>query len=135
MTAANKVGGDVDAFCPRDALVLNHTILAMVGPKIAKVRCNTCKREGAFRRGPPGDGAPTPRRPRERAARVEVPFEQLFAGKDIARARKWSMQEKFHSGDVMDHPAFGLGLVMEAPTPGKVQVAFRGGTKVIACGR
>jgi hypothetical protein len=42
MVSDRRVGGEVDAFCSSCKLVLGHTILAMVGERIAKVRCNTC---------------------------------------------------------------------------------------------
>jgi hypothetical protein len=140
MSTVNQVGGDVDSFCTKDGLLLGHTILAMVGPKIARVRCNTCKTEHAFRRAAPGanggaNGGAKARKPRVRAEKHVVSFDELFAGKDVARARRWSLDQRFGEGDVMDHPAFGLGLVTESPNPGKVSVIFRGGTKVIACGR
>ena len=38
--ATHRVGGEVDATCTRCKMELAHTILAMVGPKIIRVRCN-----------------------------------------------------------------------------------------------
>ncbi|MFY0576846.1 hypothetical protein ACN28S_23190 [Cystobacter fuscus] len=52
MATQLKVGGEVDAFCTRCRLTLAHTILAMVGTKIARVRCNTCNGDHAFRSAP-----------------------------------------------------------------------------------
>ena len=39
---ASKTGGEVDCFCTRCKMVLAHTILAMVGDRPARVKCNTC---------------------------------------------------------------------------------------------
>ena len=46
----SKVGGEVDAFCTRCKMTLGHTILAMVGTRIARVRCNTCNGDHVFRK-------------------------------------------------------------------------------------
>ena len=52
MATTHKVGGEVDAFCTRCRLTLAHTILAMVGTKLARVRCNTCNGDHAYRSAP-----------------------------------------------------------------------------------
>jgi hypothetical protein len=44
-----KVGGEVDALCNKCELTLAHTVIAMVGDKPAKVKCNTCKGEHKYR--------------------------------------------------------------------------------------
>src|SRR5262245_65118967 len=48
----HKVGGEVDAFCTRCKMTLAHTILAMVGQTIARVQCNTCGGQHAYRSAP-----------------------------------------------------------------------------------
>ena len=47
--ATYRVGGEVDATCTRCRMELAHTILAMVGQKIARVRCNTCGSDHVYR--------------------------------------------------------------------------------------
>ena len=72
--ATHRVGGEVDAFCTRCKMSLAHTILAMVGTRIARVRCNTCGGDHAFRREPgseaPRTSAGRTSAPRERAEKV-----------------------------------------------------------------
>lgn len=49
MSNVPRVGGEVDAACTKCKMLLGHTILAMVGSRIARVRCNTCQGEHNFR--------------------------------------------------------------------------------------
>jgi hypothetical protein len=133
--AENRVGGDVDAYCTKCKMVLGHTILAMVGKRIARVRCNTCQGEHAYKAGPPGTKAPRARTgssaTREKA---EVrPFSELFAGKDVAAARRYSAKELFEAGDVIAHPTFGTGLV-QAARGDKIDVVFESGEKKLVHG-
>jgi hypothetical protein len=132
--ADHKVGGDVDAYCTKCKMLLGHTILAMVGKRIARVRCNTCQGEHAYKAGPPGVKAPRARAaaaPREKA---EVrPFSDLLAGKDMASARRYSARETFKEGDVLQHPTFGPGLVQGARGD-KIDVVFESGEKKLVHG-
>src|SRR5437588_9021934 len=88
MAQANRVGGDVDAFCTRCKMELGHTILAMVGSRPARVRCNTCQGEHNYRSEPdaPRKGSWAPKAARARP--VVTSWEALLADKDLSKARK-----------------------------------------------
>jgi hypothetical protein len=128
----SRVGGDIDAFCTRCKMELGHTILAMVGTKPVRVRCNTCQGEHNYR----GTSAPAPRRtssePRERPQVTS--WEALLANKDLSRARKYSAKEKFVADEVLSHPTFGIGLVQEVRGD-KIQVAFKADVKTLVHGK
>jgi len=133
----HRVGGDVDAYCTKCRMMLGHTIVAMVGDRIARVRCNTCMGDHAFRANPPGtkkersrgEGARAPAR-----ARVEtLPFEAIFEGRDAAAARRYSPRERYVEGDVLEHPTFGLGLVT-AVREDKIDATFKPGVKTLIHG-
>src|SRR2546429_5893163 len=69
MATALRVGGDIDAWCTRCKMNLGHTILALVGTRPARVRCNTCHGEHNYRRDGgdgPRKGSWEPRETRER---------------------------------------------------------------------
>ncbi|XXF81358.1 hypothetical protein P2318_16825 [Myxococcaceae bacterium GXIMD 01537] len=145
--AIPKVGGEVDAYCTRCKMNLAHTILAMVGTKIARVRCNTCGGDHAFRSAPgTTDRAPTPSarsssprassssRSSERAEKVVISFEEQLAGKDLANAPKYSPKDTYKVDQVLQHPTFGLGLV-RVVRGDKVEVAFKSETKTLVHGR
>ncbi|WP_338866242.1 hypothetical protein [Myxococcus stipitatus] len=148
--ATQKVGGEVDAYCTRCKLTLAHTILAMVGTKIARVRCNTCNGDHAYRGAPgttdrPTSSSSTPRASRAsssggssassaRAEKIIISFEEQLAGKDIANAPRYSPKDTYQVDQVIQHPTFGIGLVT-AVRGDKVDLTFRTDTKTLVHGR
>lgn len=147
MTIPNaiRVGGEIDAACGKCLLNLAHTIIAMVGPKVIKVKCNTCGGEHNYRGTQPLVKAVSFAAPRrasaaasgaapKRAPAVVVSWDEQFKGKDLTKARKYSPRETFVVDDVVDHPTFGLGLV-RAVRDGKVEVAFKQEDKILVHGK
>jgi len=144
--ATHKVGGEVDSFCTRCKLTLAHTILAMVGPKIVRVRCNTCNGDHAFRGAPGATDRPTAAarasaaggtRTSSRAEKPEkvvISFEDQLAGKDIANAPRYSPKDTYKPEQVIQHPTFGLGLVTVVRGD-KVDITFKSETKTLVHGR
>jgi hypothetical protein len=126
-----KVGGDIDAWCTKCKMVLGHTVLAMVGTKAKRVRCNTCQGEHNYR------GTSEPVKRASSAARdkpVVTSWEALIAKKDVSRARKYSTKERFGQDEVLNHPVFGIGLVQEVRGD-KIQVAFKADVKTLVHGK
>ncbi|WPB82434.1 hypothetical protein KYC5002_25385 [Archangium violaceum] len=149
MATQHKVGGEVDAFCTRCRLTLAHTILAMVGTKIARVRCNTCGGDHAFRSAPGTTDKPSPsarssaggssgtKAPRASSRsedKVIITFEEQLAGKDIANAPRYSPKDTYKMDQVIQHPTFGLGFVT-AVRGDKVDITFKSETKTLVHGR
>ena len=139
MATVLRVGGDIDAWCTRCKMSLGHTILALVGGKPARVRCNTCQGEHNYRGSAgsePRKGSWEPREVRERReARPSVTsWEALLAGKDLSRARRYSAKEKYATEEVIQHPSFGIGLVQEVRGD-KIQVAFKADVKTLVHGK
>ncbi|MBX5482074.1 MAG: hypothetical protein IRZ16_09600 [Myxococcaceae bacterium] len=139
MATKYRVGGEIDAYCGKDKMELAHTIIAMVGDKVARVQCNTCGSQHAFR----GTAAPAPKAPRAsagrspaepRASKVTVTFDQLMAQRDASTAKRYSVKETFAKDDLIDHPTFGYGIVLDA-RPDKVTVLFKMDEKVLVHGR
>ena len=135
MAQAHRVGGDIDAFCTRCKMELGHTVLAMVGTKAVRVRCNTCGGEHNYR----GSSAPSRKGSwvpaSERAARPAVTsWEALLREKDLSRARRYSVKERFQADEVLEHPVFGIGLVQEVRGD-KISVAFKADVKTLVHGR
>ena len=145
--ATHKVGGEVDAFCTRCKMTLAHTILAMVGTTIARVQCNTCGGQHAFRSAP-GASSARPRQSssssasslasraasREPLVKTVITFEDQLKGKDLTRARRYSPKDTYAVDEVMDHPTFGFGLV-KAIRMDKVDVVFKASERTLVHGR
>ena len=145
---ATRVGGEIDAACGKCEMNLAHTIIAMVGPKVVKVKCNTCGNEHNYRGVQPLvkiQSFASPKRaiasssssasPRKAAATtVVISWDEQFKGKDLTKAKKYSPRETFAVDDVVDHPTFGLGLV-RGVRDGKVEVAFKQEDKILVHGK
>lgn len=145
MTVPNSIrtGGEIDAFCGKCELNLAHTIIAMVGPKVVKVKCNTCGSDHQYRGVQPlvkATSFAAPRKPSNgapktpKAAAVTVSWDDQFKGKDLTRAKKYSPRETFVVDEVVDHPTFGLGLV-RAVRGDKIEVGFKQEDKVLVHGK
>ena len=52
-----RAGGEVDSYCTKCRLVLNHRIIAMIGNTPRKVECSTCNSHHLYRARPPGEKA------------------------------------------------------------------------------
>ena len=142
MPRALKVGGDVDSWCTKCRLVLTHRIVAMVGPKPARVECETCHSQHNFRERAPGDAAPpkagertgtTTRAPRvssvtrleqERRER-EQSWERAVTGKLLSDFIKYDARQSFKEGDLIKHSKFGDGIVLRVLDAHKVEILFR----------
>jgi hypothetical protein len=135
MSAA--VGADVESICSKCGDVW-HVVVAKVGEQIARVQCKQCG--GYHRYKPPGGKAvstrsrsasATPRRagtPRA-VTRIDKPLVEP----DMSRpARAYNAKESYQPGDRVEHPKFGLGVVEITTEPGKMQVLFSEGRRVLA---
>ncbi|MEW5737477.1 MAG: hypothetical protein AB1938_01050 [Myxococcota bacterium] len=140
--SAIRTGGEIDAFCGKCELNLAHTIIAMVGPKVVKVKCNTCGNDHQYRGEQPLVKSQSFANPKRRASssaapkptRTQVSWEDKFKGKDLSRAKKYSVKDTYALDDVIDHPTFGLGLVVGVRQD-KVDVSFKQEEKVLVHGK
>ncbi len=149
MTTRKPGAGDViGAHCTRCREVRNHTIVAMVGEKVVRVECNTCggvhnyKAPAAARppktatagRVPAGKsaGAPRPSR-RDPGAADRAEWEESCRHLAVDRAIPYDMTRSYRVGDLVAHPAFGLGLVKSLGS-NKIEVLFQEGKKLLRSG-
>ena len=131
-----KVGGEVDALCSKCELTLAHTVIALMGGKPARVKCNTCQGEHKFR-APAGTATASvakkkaSRPPREK--KVLVSFEEMLAAHKRPPV-PYSHKRRFVVDDVVDHPTFGRGFV-NAVRIDKIDVTFSAEPRVLIHGR
>ena len=49
-----RLGDLIDDYCTRCHLLTNHSVVAMLGEEVKKVRCRTCNHEHDYRQGKGG---------------------------------------------------------------------------------
>lgn len=141
-----KTGGEVDSWCTKCRLVLNHRIIAMVGPKPVRVECSTCSSHRDFRARPPGEkeaasprstksGISEPRAPRmssatkaeqARVTREVASREKAVTGRAVADFRKYTIHETFREGNLVKHTRFGDGVVTRIINADGIEILLQG---------
>jgi hypothetical protein len=150
-----KAGGEVDSWCTKCKLVLNHRIIAMVGTTPVRVECSTCNSHHNFRARAPGDKAPStgsasrsssgtsaagPRSTRgpTKAQQVvldrERTWEKSIAGKSVHDFRPYRVSEIFEEGELVRHSKFGDGVVTRLLEGKKVEILFKDDARTLAHG-
>ena len=151
MAKVLKAGGEVDSWCTKCKMVLNHRIIAMVGSKPVRVECSTCNSHHNYRGHAPGD-KPTAS-PRERAAGAAAPrvgrgpskaeqerlgreqsWEKAIAGKGVRDFKAYKVSLLFQNGDLVRHTKFGDGVVVRIVDAHKVEILFKDESKTLAQG-
>uniref|UniRef100_A0A7C4ASM6 Uncharacterized protein n=1 Tax=Desulfomonile tiedjei TaxID=2358 RepID=A0A7C4ASM6_9BACT len=143
-------GDDVDAWCTRCRMNLNHRVIAMVGNTIQTVLCLTCQSTHRYhppRKGKPGADADEYDDVTIRASSRAKTMDRIA----VKRADEWATFMKampegaqfkqynpsgnFTIDDYVEHPAFGRGKVIEIVGQGKILVIFEAGRKILVCNR
>ncbi len=130
------IAQNVTTMCTKCEMELNHVVVAHdSGGTVERVKCLTCGSEHKYR--------PDKKRASKKAAKKstitqEVDFTKTF--EELAEKFKekkplpYSMSGSFKNEDVIDHKTFGMGVVMSA-SHDKMEVAFSGGLRILACNR
>lgn len=136
-------GDSVESQCTRCKALLNHTVIAMVAGKVARVKCNTCGSEHNHRpvkepkvaavKGAKAEKvAKSPRAKTVKAPAIsdEAIWEELIRPLDPDLAVPYSMEGKFRANSLLTHPTFGIGMIASSQT-GKIEVVFKAGRKLL----
>jgi hypothetical protein len=138
--SALTVGGEVDSYCTTCKINRLHLIIAMVGEKPAKVECLSCHGHHRYRANPPGTpkvAAKRTRKPTGPESKKHITLTESSQMSTRLRelahsARKYSPNDHYSIDDVVTHPTFGQGLVVELPATQKAAVFFQeGGVKLL----
>jgi hypothetical protein len=132
MTSKISTGGDVDSYCTKCKLILEHIIVAMVGDAVVKVKCKTCGGIHNFKTTPVArSGAP------RKNSITSKPFVQTQAvwEKTVEAAQgpelAYEMVRAYHTGDLIVHSVFGRGVVQKTFFR-KCAVLFKDKERVLA---
>ena len=150
-----RVAGEVDGWCTRCRLILNHRIVSMKAGGPYQVECLTCRTTHLWRKIAPGEkversGSPSSR-PRAMGAassagggasrgratsatRHEQKWEQAIAGRGVLEFRAYNAGGNFREGELLRHKKFGDGVVTRVIDGSKVEVLFRDEARTLAQG-
>lgn len=157
MSKPLRAGGEVDSWCTKCKLVLNHRVIAMVSGTPVRVECSTCSSHHNFRARAPGEKAPAktgtttkaasaaaagPRSTRstsatkaaQAAAALERSWEKAVSGKAVSDFRNYRVDEMFSEGDLVKHKKFGDGIVTRVLDTKKVEILFKDEPRTLAQG-
>ena len=147
-----RAGGEVDSWCTKCKLLLNHRIIAMVGTTPKRVECSTCGSHHNFRARPPGEKAPStttrssggsssgprsvrgPTKAQQAVIDRERSWEKAVSGKGVHDFRPYRVSEHFQEGDLVRHTKFGDGIVTRIIEGKKVEILFRDEARTLAQG-
>jgi len=145
-----KVAGEVDSFCTKCRLILNHRIVSMKAGKAYQVECLTCRTTHLWRANAPGEkpAAGTSTTGSARATRAAAPkstrvtpamrqeqmWEKAIAGRGMSEFKAYNTTATFQEGQLLRHKKFGDGVVMRVIDAHKVEVLFKDEPKTLAQG-
>lgn len=129
--ATREVGEEVQAYCPspRCKSDQTHTIISTYEDEIRRVQCVSCGEVHAYR---PARGVAEP----VAAARPSWDDAMArFTDADRSAAPPYSIRTTYALNSLVQHPVFGVGVVVEVLPDAKVDVVFRDRTAVLVHGR
>jgi hypothetical protein len=133
MTNRITTGGDIDSYCTKCKLNLEHIVMAMIGGNVVKVKCKTCGSIHKFK----GMPAAKPKSSRTTGSPKSYISNQALweSAIDTADGKEtpYDMSGSYQAGDVIKHSIFGKGVVQKA-LPNKCVVLFRDRERILATG-
>jgi hypothetical protein len=156
MSKPLRAGGEVDSWCTKCKLVLNHRVIAMVSGTPVRVECSTCSSHHNYRPRAPGDkvvaststrsassgaSSAAPRSTRGSVAKAqqaalerEKSWEKATLGKTSSEFKNYRVDETFTEGELVRHKKFGDGVVTRILDAKKIEILFRDEARTLAQG-
>jgi hypothetical protein len=116
----------------------------MVGERVVRVECNTCRGVHNYSREKTATApapctssrksAPVSGKARKEPGRAErEEWDSLRAAMEGKPVQAYDMNGKYRANDLVEHAAFGLGIVLLVVGPNKMNVIFQSGKKLLRC--
>ena len=138
-----SAGDNIEASCTRCRKVLNHTIVAMVGERVVRVECNTCRGMHNYHEVKAAKTPAATIRKTTTTASVKArkkagdddreEWETLRPTIESGNAAPYDMNGKYRVNTLVEHAVFGRGVVKAVIKPNKMQVLFSEGKKLLRC--
>lgn len=121
----SRPGDDIDARCGKCKEMRIHAIVSLKPTgDIERVQCRTCYSTHLYR-----DGRTAARRVSSSSSSSST-RKSASAVAPTGPAQPYSMQQRYHVGDQISHPTFGLGTVVDE-RQGKIDVRFGRETRTL----
>jgi hypothetical protein len=132
MTDRISTGGDIDAYCTKCKLNLEHFVLAIVAGAVVKVKCKTCGSIHRFKGTPEARPKTSKKAGISSKSFVSVQA-QWETAVDSAQGPElpYDMEGSFRAGDLIVHNYFGKGVVLKTYFR-KCSVLFRDKERLLA---
>lgn len=135
-----SVGSELDSYCGKCKMTLNHMVTAMVEDTPRRVRCLTCNSEHNHRvtkAKSTKTGAKKTRASTKKTSKVSAgaQWQGLVASWDDAAAKPYSIFSTFNVNDYVTHSTFGRGVVTDIPSPDRMITLFESGEKMLMQGK
>lgn len=136
-----SVGSELDSYCGKCKMVLNHMVTAMVEDAPKRVRCLTCNSEHNHRVTKAKSTSSGAKRTRSTSKKSSskvsagAQWQGLVASWDDAAAKPYSIFSTFSVNDYVTHSTFGRGVVLDTPSPDRMIALFESGEKMLMQGK
>ncbi|APS00935.1 hypothetical protein BCY86_06580 [Pajaroellobacter abortibovis] len=145
-----QAGGEIDSWCTKCLLTLNHRIIAVVKGVPAKVECLTCYSSHKYRPNPHNSASSIPPSPSRSALSSKTlskkgrktnseeksmsfwAFEVAQQPADVFKL--YAVSSLFQEGDWIVHFKFGKGKVKRVIERHKIEVLFQDGVRLLVQG-
>ncbi|MFH0926408.1 MAG: hypothetical protein V1872_12410, partial [bacterium] len=144
-----KVGSEIEAYCTKCKLVLDHIVVAMIDNTPKKVECLTCHGHHAYRDSKPTRLAKTkvtelkysePKKQRKKSEvsrkktkntqeKTKKVWQEILDKKNLDIAKPYYMSGTYTVNDLINHSKFGMGIVTGVITTNKMVILFEDGYK------
>jgi DNA-directed RNA polymerase subunit M/transcription elongation factor TFIIS len=132
------IGKDIEAFCTKCKIVLDHIILVDIDQVVSRVKCKTCGSEHRYRSNKPNpkksSSSPDPIREKKVISGSSMPKRISTAPSQWENKKSemkpnhliktYRTQDTFRLRDVIQHHAFGLGFVEQIISDTRMDVLF-----------
>lgn len=140
MIRKKSVGSEIESYCGRCKMTLNHIITAMVDELPRRVRCLTCSSEHNHRvaktatRSKKSTKTKT-KKTTKRKSSLAARWTNATSDWNDSEARAYNIYESFRVNDLVKHSKFGNGVVTEIPGPDRMITLFESGEKMLMQGK
>ena len=125
-------GDPIEARCTKCRANNPHVIITMAEEGPAKVQCDICSRQHKYR-PPSAPKKPAVRRVVDPKVAERKEWETLRPEMNTKDAKSYAMTGSYKVNSLINHSAFGIGLVQRIAGTQKIEVLFEDGKKLMRC--